>query len=573
MKKKGFTLIELLAVIVILAVVALIITPVVSDIIVSARHSANARSVEGHVKNIEYAIVNETFNSAKELSYYNMDSGTDKIDELTIPDSDKVTCTSYTIQDGEVLKALNCRDTVKDWDRSYNYIKGTGAIAASSNFSSENILDGLDLTTSNSVSYGNRESGRNATISLNEGNYLVYVSYAESYGNTTGGANITSSNEFNLTGTNATCDLMDQKGYSYSATEAVDNIYQTLTNVTKVYKCKTTASTDVSYTSTLETNNTMPQGIILQAVEIKGNDNLCPTSSCEGGSGGTGGGSNSGNTDPWGGVAGPTSTLSSGQTVYEGHYLANVIPFYFNVSTGTKCSNNEWTTNNGGSSYGMKSGCLKFLAYMEDNLSYTMILDRNTNDRGVIWSSAGSNSSGPIEAAALLKSETSNWQGTITPSNYTRIHVANGIETSYVIPYDTDGYHARFITTDEIAHITGNNEFNSVSTGMSGWFYFDGATAVSTGATWQTQMATSSQISAYPWLYNYINSCTRWGCGVAGEWYGYWTSDSVANTSNQAWFVYKTGSLGYKNNFDNNSMYIDGMGIRPVITVLKSTLD
>ena len=122
MKKKGFTLIELLAVIVILAVIALIITPVVSDIIVSARHSANARSVEGHVKNIEYAIVNETFNSAKELSYYNMDSGTDKIDELTIPDSDKVTCTSYTIQDGEVLKALNCRDTVKDWDRSYNYI-------------------------------------------------------------------------------------------------------------------------------------------------------------------------------------------------------------------------------------------------------------------------------------------------------------------------------------------------------------------------------------------------------------------------------------------------------------------
>ena len=106
MEKKGFTLIELLAVIVILAVIALIVTPIVSDIIASARHGANARSVEGHVKNIEYAMVEETFNSSKELSYYDMDGETDKVDELTMPDSDKDTCTSYIIQNGEVLKVL-----------------------------------------------------------------------------------------------------------------------------------------------------------------------------------------------------------------------------------------------------------------------------------------------------------------------------------------------------------------------------------------------------------------------------------------------------------------------------------
>lgn len=49
MKKntKGFTLIELLAVIVILAIIALIATPIVLNIISSARRSAAARSAEG----------------------------------------------------------------------------------------------------------------------------------------------------------------------------------------------------------------------------------------------------------------------------------------------------------------------------------------------------------------------------------------------------------------------------------------------------------------------------------------------------------------------------------------------
>lgn len=46
MKNKGFTLIELLAVIVILAIIALIATPVILGIIEDSRKSANARTVE-----------------------------------------------------------------------------------------------------------------------------------------------------------------------------------------------------------------------------------------------------------------------------------------------------------------------------------------------------------------------------------------------------------------------------------------------------------------------------------------------------------------------------------------------
>lgn len=49
MRKKGFTLIELLAVIVILGILALIIVPVISNIIDDARKEAAKRSVENYV--------------------------------------------------------------------------------------------------------------------------------------------------------------------------------------------------------------------------------------------------------------------------------------------------------------------------------------------------------------------------------------------------------------------------------------------------------------------------------------------------------------------------------------------
>ena len=49
MKKKGFTLIELLAVIVILAVIALILVPLVSNIVDNARKETAKRSVENYI--------------------------------------------------------------------------------------------------------------------------------------------------------------------------------------------------------------------------------------------------------------------------------------------------------------------------------------------------------------------------------------------------------------------------------------------------------------------------------------------------------------------------------------------
>ena len=53
MKGKGFTLIELLAVIVILAVIALIATPMIMDVIEKARRGAAIESVNGILESAE----------------------------------------------------------------------------------------------------------------------------------------------------------------------------------------------------------------------------------------------------------------------------------------------------------------------------------------------------------------------------------------------------------------------------------------------------------------------------------------------------------------------------------------
>ena len=57
--KKGFTLIELLAVIVILAIIALIATPVVLNIIEDTKGSATLRSTEFYIDAVEQAIIKE----------------------------------------------------------------------------------------------------------------------------------------------------------------------------------------------------------------------------------------------------------------------------------------------------------------------------------------------------------------------------------------------------------------------------------------------------------------------------------------------------------------------------------
>ena len=56
MRKNGFTLIELLAVIVILAIIALIATPIVLSIIDNTKQSSMLRSAEMYLKGVETSV-------------------------------------------------------------------------------------------------------------------------------------------------------------------------------------------------------------------------------------------------------------------------------------------------------------------------------------------------------------------------------------------------------------------------------------------------------------------------------------------------------------------------------------
>ena len=397
----------------------------------------------------------------------------------------------------------------------------------------------------------NNASHTDSSLTLDAGNYLVYLSYADAKLDTTGGVSNDNPFDLNLSSGTAVCNSLDQKGYSVSGENNLNGVYATLTNNTKIYRCSLNKSTTLSYTM-VDGNNYDPKGVIISAIKISGNDNFTAVTS-----GGVGAGS-------YNGVAGPVLTNGSGQTTYGGRYLANVIPFYFNVTTGEKCDSSAWVANYGLTVETMKTGCLRFFAYMEDNLSYTMILDRDTN----IWTAWGVSGA---SALTQLKTDTDSWVNTITPSNYTNVYMNGGNELSYEIKYGDDGYKARLITTSEIAHITGNANFNAYNATKDDWYYLDGLTSVSTGATWQTQIATASEESAYKWLFNYTNGCKNYGCDTTAgvNTGGYWTSDAVSGTYDYSpvWAVTYTGKLESANGGSSRPI-----GVRPVITVLKSVL-
>ena len=107
--KKGFTLIELLAVIVILAIIALIATPIILGIINDARRSAKERSAELVYTGVEYAYTTSLYKNAdvavsdpsltdlnNNLQVDNVSSskveGTGDAEKLVIVTNDKVTC-------------------------------------------------------------------------------------------------------------------------------------------------------------------------------------------------------------------------------------------------------------------------------------------------------------------------------------------------------------------------------------------------------------------------------------------------------------------------------------------------
>ena len=110
-RKKGFTLIELIAVLVIMAILALIVTPLVLNIIRKARTAADKRSIDAYGRSIEIAIAG-----------YLLDNGTfpTSIGQLTIEYSgNKVECSTTQLNSDSSVYLTGCTVGGRTVDYAY----------------------------------------------------------------------------------------------------------------------------------------------------------------------------------------------------------------------------------------------------------------------------------------------------------------------------------------------------------------------------------------------------------------------------------------------------------------------
>jgi len=105
MKKKGFTLIELLAVIVVLAIIALIATPIVMNVISNAQKGAAERSADNYVKAVETLIATKRLDGEViEDGAYLVDSNGNPSFGTVELSGTKPNGGTITIKDGQVVK-------------------------------------------------------------------------------------------------------------------------------------------------------------------------------------------------------------------------------------------------------------------------------------------------------------------------------------------------------------------------------------------------------------------------------------------------------------------------------------
>ena len=113
-KRNAFTLIELIATLVIMAIIAFIVTPLVMTIIRHAKLSADKRSVDAYGRSIELAIASHLLDTGKFAT---------SIDELTIEYSgNKVECETIQINPDSSVYLSNCKVNNREVT---NYTYGT----------------------------------------------------------------------------------------------------------------------------------------------------------------------------------------------------------------------------------------------------------------------------------------------------------------------------------------------------------------------------------------------------------------------------------------------------------------
>ena len=190
------------------------------------------------------------------------------------------------------------------------------------------------------------------------------------------------------------------------------------------------------------------------------------------------------------------------------------------------------------STTGTTTGCMKWYIYDDSGDNYKMILDHNTT-------------------ATFKASTGSNPYDQIWP-----------IVGDYFRLWD-DRLYIYIITTEEIAKITGNTAFNEASDSPK-YFYFDSNST--------TQVANSTNKSAYAWLYDYTKGCASYGCNIEdSSTYGYYVMYSgvapayALNSKGWTLMFWKVSGDGrlYLEPVGTSYMY----GFRPSIIISKSLVN
>ena len=130
----------------------------------------------------------------------------------------------------------------------------------------------------------------------------------------------------------------------------------------------------------------------------------------------------------------------------------------------------------------------------DDTNTADLILDHNTTQT-CYWRSADDTSvqGGPIDVIQKVKRDTENWQGVLTPDNYT----LNGVTNTYTIDYSNSN--ARIITAQEIAELTENYWFDEKKTKYAEKFSFD-----NNGVDFNTILRGDNSVSTWGWAYDRV---------------------------------------------------------------------
>ena len=176
MKRKGFTLIELLAVIVVLAIIALIATPIVMNTIKNAKKGAAERTADNYIKQVETAV------AEAKLGNNSIPNGTYDIDEngnLTgtgLPNGkleidmsgNKPTSGKIKITNGSVDQSSSSM-TIGDYTVSYNSTKKTYEATEKGNTPQVEVLcTAKTAATTGNVPSGNYAYGDEYTCELGD---------------------------------------------------------------------------------------------------------------------------------------------------------------------------------------------------------------------------------------------------------------------------------------------------------------------------------------------------------------------------------------------------------------------